>query len=111
MIRETMICPRFAQPETQVHRYSLAPGRTTASLWRCRVVVKALHAGAESGSVLQACCTKFPSVFGNRWKCTEINENKCNTQQHEIAACAITKRLKKWATPAGFEPATLSLEG
>jgi hypothetical protein len=24
MIRETMICPRFAQPETQAHRYSSA---------------------------------------------------------------------------------------
>ena len=62
---------------------------------------------AESRAMYEAVRREIASTR----KRVEINENRYNTPQHVKLGAERLNTLKKLATPAGFEPATLSLEG
>jgi hypothetical protein len=47
---------------------------------------------------------------GTDWESLESKEDCCDMAQHENGSAAKAKPLKILATPAGFEPATLSFK-
>jgi hypothetical protein len=55
----------------------------------------------------RTCRVELPVGFGNRWKTTRTNVASRDTAQGR----AFGQVIDFVATPAGFEPATLSLEG